>query len=241
MLAADSISLFASETSIPILGIDWHDNSDCFSFHIAEVPIELPFTKRSVLSRIARLFDPMGWLAPIVIPAKIIMQSLCLIKVGWDDELPLDISNRWQTWLQDLHTISHIKIPRWNVYTPNCDLLEIRGLWCSNLPALNSNSKCSSHNVSGQTRVAPLKTLSIPRLELCAALLLARLSTEAPMRHLSAKVRACMKFSTRHAPNYSALSFISMTIRSTFLDHVFFVICNVIASIQVLTWMLLLK
>ena len=82
---------------VPILGIDWHPSTDCFSFHIAEVLIKLPFTKRSVLSRIARLFDPMGWLAPIVITAKIIMQALWLLKFGWDEELPLHISNRWQT------------------------------------------------------------------------------------------------------------------------------------------------
>ena len=73
MLAADSITLFASETYVPILGIDWQPNTDYFSFHIEDAPFNLPFTKRSVLSRIARIFDPMGWLAPVVITAKIIM------------------------------------------------------------------------------------------------------------------------------------------------------------------------
>ena len=62
MLAIDTILLFASETSVPILGIDWLPNTDYFSFHIANTALELPFTKRSVLSRIARIFDPMGWL-----------------------------------------------------------------------------------------------------------------------------------------------------------------------------------
>ena len=127
MLAADSISLFASETSVPILGIDWQPNTDYFSFHIEDAPFDLTFTKRSVLSRIARIFDPMGWLAPVVITAKIIMQSLWILKVSWDEELPLDISNRWQTWLQDLHFISHIKIPRWSGFTPHCELVEVHG------------------------------------------------------------------------------------------------------------------
>ena len=61
MLAADSIALFASEKSVPSLGIDWHSNMDYFSFHIEHAPFKLPFTKRSVLSRIAHIFDPMGW------------------------------------------------------------------------------------------------------------------------------------------------------------------------------------
>ena len=67
----------------------------------------------------------MGWLAPIVITAKIIMQSLWILKVSWDEELPLDISKRWHTWLQDLRSISLIKIPRWSGYRPHCELLEI--------------------------------------------------------------------------------------------------------------------
>ena len=54
MLAADSIALFASETSVPILGIDWQPNTDYFSFHIEDAFSNLPFTKRSVLSRIAQ-------------------------------------------------------------------------------------------------------------------------------------------------------------------------------------------
>ena len=119
MLAADSITLFASETSVPILAIDWQPNTDYFSFHIEDDPSNLPFTKRSVLSRIAGIFDPMGWLAPTVITAKIMMQSLWILKVSWDEELPLDISNQWQTWLQDLHSVSLIKIPRWSGYTPH--------------------------------------------------------------------------------------------------------------------------
>ena len=89
--------------------------------------MELPFTKRSVLSRIARIFDPMGWLVPVVIIAKIIMQSLWIFKVGWDEDLSDEISDRWKNWLQDLSSIAEIKIPRWSGYSLQCELLEIHG------------------------------------------------------------------------------------------------------------------
>ena len=140
----------------------------------------------------------MGWLAPIVITAKIIMQSLWILKVSWDEELPLDISTRWQTWLQDLHSISLIKMPRWSGYTPQCELLEIHGFadaskfaygavvylrlmfTCVYKKLVFTRSLCIQEVLVtfqvAKTRVAPLKTLSIPRLELCAALLLARLT-----------------------------------------------------------------
>ena len=76
MLAADSIALFVSEKSVPILVIDWQPCTDYFSFLIEDAPFELLFTKHFVLSRIARIFNPIGWLAPIVITAKIIMQTV---------------------------------------------------------------------------------------------------------------------------------------------------------------------
>ena len=126
----------------------------------------------------------MGWLAPIVITAKIIMQSLWILKVSWDEELPLDISNRWQTWLQDLHSISLIKIPRWSGYTPQCEFLDIHGFADASkfaygavvyLCLIRTQEVIVTLQVA-KTLVAPLKTLSIPRLELCAALLLARLT-----------------------------------------------------------------
>ena len=126
----------------------------------------------------------MGWLAPIVITAKIIMQSLWILKVSWDEELPLDISNRWQMWLQDLRSISLIKIPRWSGYTPHCELLEIYGFADASkfaygaviyLRLIQNQNVLVSLQVA-KTRVAPLKTLIIPRLELCAAFLLARLT-----------------------------------------------------------------
>ena len=112
------------------------------------------------------------------------MQSLWILKVSWDEEVPLDISNRWQTWLKDLHSISLIKIPRWSGYTPQCELLEINGFADASkfaygaviyLRLIQTQEVVVTLQVT-KTRVAPLKTLSIPRLELCAALLLARLT-----------------------------------------------------------------
>ena len=106
-----------------------------------------------------------------------------ILKVSWDEELSLDISNRWQTWLQDTHSNSLIKIPRWSGYTSQCEFLEIHGFADASkfaygavlyLRLIQTKEVLVTLQVA-KTRVAPLNTLSIPRLELCAALLLVRL------------------------------------------------------------------
>ena len=88
MLAVAPLVLFDNSTSLAILGISWRPHNDKFRFEIDVQPLSSVVTKRSILSSIARIFDPMGWLSFIVISVKILLQSLWLLKVGWDDALP---------------------------------------------------------------------------------------------------------------------------------------------------------
>ncbi|GFX44033.1 uncharacterized protein TNCV_4118291 [Trichonephila clavipes] len=69
------------------IGASWKSQEDCFTFKIA-VELKDSYTKRCVLSAIARLFDPLGLLGPVVTRAKIFMQSLWSLKIDWIDELP---------------------------------------------------------------------------------------------------------------------------------------------------------
>ncbi|GFX63561.1 integrase catalytic domain-containing protein [Trichonephila clavipes] len=69
------------------LGMIWNPKLDCFLFRI-EQQRPTSFTKRMVLSTIARIFDPLGLLGPIITWAKIFMQRLWLLELGWSDELP---------------------------------------------------------------------------------------------------------------------------------------------------------
>ena len=88
MLALDSKTPFVSESSVPVIGISWYPREDCFRFHIDDTQFDESLTKGLALSRIARTFTPTGWLAPVVITAKILMQSLWLLETSWD-EIPL--------------------------------------------------------------------------------------------------------------------------------------------------------
>lgn len=70
------------------LGMQWDTANDQISYKIGLKKENTKITKRNVLSEIASLFDPLGLLAPVVMQAKIFMQQLWLMKIGWDEELP---------------------------------------------------------------------------------------------------------------------------------------------------------
>ena len=127
ILVIDEVKLFAQDTAVPILGIAWHTTYDCFMFHLEDVVLESPVTKHTVLSRIARLFYPLGWLGPVIIQAKILMQSLWLLKLDWDEALPEDVVCKWSTWIKELPCASIIRIPRWTGFTHQTQVIELHG------------------------------------------------------------------------------------------------------------------
>ncbi|XP_020717202.1 uncharacterized protein LOC110118833 [Ceratitis capitata] len=89
-----------------------------FHFNVQEMHVKPGYTKREVLSCVAKLFDPTGWLGPIVIEAKILMQDIWLTKIDWDDNIPRSIYVRWENFLKNYVHISKSRIPRWVRYTP---------------------------------------------------------------------------------------------------------------------------
>ena len=75
-----------AKESIKTLGLQWDPEGDCFKFSINASNTSEP-TKRIVLSTIAKIYDPLGWLSPIVIVSKLLMQQLWLDKNKWDENL----------------------------------------------------------------------------------------------------------------------------------------------------------
>lgn len=168
---------------IKTLGIAWHTVDDCFHFvvRLTETPTKL--TKRTLLSDVARLFDPIGFLAPIIITAKILFQSLWLKGLEWDDLLPEDIANEWQALRSNLNEVSTITIPRWIGTSKLNQRTEFHGFCDASTKAYAAvvfcrtefNGEYRVQLLTSKTRVAPIKTVSLPNLELCGAALLANL------------------------------------------------------------------
>lgn len=169
------------DSSVKTLGISWIPSNDYFEYKVSCEKIQR-VTKRFILSFIAKIFDPLGLLGPIVIRVKILIQKLWEQKINWDDSLPLELHNQWTDFHSQLLNVKPIKIPR-HVLSKNTKTIEIHGFadaseraygCCIYLKSSNgSYSEC--HLLCTKTRVAPLKGMTIPRLELCAAVLLAQL------------------------------------------------------------------
>ncbi|GFS61943.1 integrase catalytic domain-containing protein [Trichonephila clavipes] len=160
----------------------WDPKVDCLTYKV-KISDKVNFSKRDVLSEIARLYDPLGLIGPIVTKAKIFIQELWKIKLDWSEQLPPDAMEEWMNFYQKLAKVNNFKIPRC-ILLPSTIRIEIHGFSDASERAYAAVVYINCFNESGQSqtrllcsksRVAPLKTLTIPRLELSAALLLSRL------------------------------------------------------------------
>ncbi|XP_067332746.1 uncharacterized protein [Channa argus] len=92
------------------LGVSWCVASDQFQFRV--IVSERPLSRRGVLSTVASIFDPLGFVAPFILVGKQILQQMCQDKIGWDEPLSEDLQPRWESWLFDLQNLSDVKISR---------------------------------------------------------------------------------------------------------------------------------
>lgn len=172
---------------IKILGLTWNRQRDEFQYSVTLPPMKTPATKRNVISDIARLFDPIGWLSPTVIVAKVMIQKLWLTGLSWDESIPSNLLNEWCTYREELSLLTSIRIPRWLGTRDNNRLVELHGFCDASKMAyaavvyirvVDNTGNVTVTLVTAKTKVAPIKQISIPRLELCGAVLLARLLGE---------------------------------------------------------------
>ena len=176
LLDEDLLTLPESNNAKTI-GIRWNAKDDMFFFNAPTIERKSSYTKRTVLSEIARLFDPAGWLAPIVVSAKIIMQQIWQDNTDWDECLkPLTLL-KWNAFLQFYDIINKIKIPRWIKFSP-INKIEFHGFSDASEKAYSAALYARVTPIDGhisvtllfaKTRVAPIKVISIPKLELCGA------------------------------------------------------------------------
>lgn len=170
-------------TSYPLekaLGVHWCVEADAFKFRITLK--DKPLTRRGVLSTVGSIYDPLGLVAPVLLPGRQIFQELCKLNADWDSALPEHLQAKWEKWRNSLPLLESLEIKR--CYKPK-DFGEVKRVelhhmsdassqaygQCSYLRLVNVNGLVYCSLVMGKSRVAPLKTVTIPRLELTAAVL----------------------------------------------------------------------
>lgn len=167
-----------------VLGLSWNQISDEFSILLPKCDQFPSFTKRTVLSTIAQMFDPLGLIAPVVVIAKIIMQKIWISKMDWDDKLSEILLTEWTKFIKNISSLADLKISRCLFLNNSISKIEIHGFSDASLKAygcclyirtLYKDKTVSCRLICAKTRVAPVQTISLPRLELNACLLLAKL------------------------------------------------------------------
>ncbi|KAK3754770.1 hypothetical protein QZH41_007277 [Actinostola sp. cb2023] len=166
------------------LGVRWQVESDKFGFKITAK--DKPPTRRGILSIVSSVYDPLGFVARFIFTAKTILQDLCRKKLGWDDVVPDEDLERWNKWVQDLPKLEQFTVDRCLKPRDHGDVLSsqlhhfsdasLKGYGAvSYIRTVNTQGDIHCSFVTAKSRLTPLKLVTIPRLELSAAVVSTRL------------------------------------------------------------------
>ncbi|XP_037930364.1 uncharacterized protein LOC119665129, partial [Teleopsis dalmanni] len=165
------------------LGLLWLPKSDSFRIKVNSRD-HSHTTKRSMSSDLAHIYDPLGLIGPILVTGKILLQGAWQLKLDWDDDLPSEIRKQWTSYREDLALLDNATVVR-HVFSSQgyshvelhafCDASEKAYGAAVYIRTVQKDKTIKLNLLCSRSRVAPIKSQTIPRLELCAALLAAEL------------------------------------------------------------------
>nr|XP_037872500.1 uncharacterized protein LOC119629716 [Bombyx mori] len=173
---------FSPDSYLKILGLNWLPAEDVFTFTVNLRNREC--TKRNILSVIARIWDLMGFVAPVTLWAKLIIKSLWANNIDWDETPRPEIVAAWHRFVSELPILENVRIPRHTGIVIEC-IVSLLGFADASEKAYGGvvylhvyfpqTNKFTITLVCAKSRVAPLRCVSLARLELCGNLILAKL------------------------------------------------------------------
>jgi hypothetical protein len=181
-----------------VLGLVWDPENDNFTFRLNfhKVKEEISSgavtpTKREVLKLVMSIFDPLGFLSHFTMKAKVLLQSIWRSEVGWDDPITERQESVWRHWIAELQYITIVQIPRCYDVDYNKSEVQLHVFVDASEAAfsavcyfrISNGDRVTTALVGAKSKVAPLKQLSIPRLELQGALLGTRLAASLTRGH----------------------------------------------------------
>ncbi|XP_058456637.1 uncharacterized protein LOC131434033 [Malaya genurostris] len=113
------VSNIDEKTIVKTLGVAWNPKEDCFSFCVPSynAVLQQPITLRSILNEVARIYDPLELIGPVLTTAKLFLREIAAITTDWDAPLPELIEKRWKSFRENLLKLNDLKIPRWILST----------------------------------------------------------------------------------------------------------------------------
>jgi len=181
--ASDAVLDLDKDGTAKTLGVEWNQAKDVLQYSI-RIARPLSCTKRLMLAGIARIFDPLGLLAPVILTAKLLIQEIWKLQLDWDESLPSDIFTKWSSYIADIQSLNGFGVRRWIIGEVADTEIQLHGFCdaseraygaCVYVRSCGRSNLIQSQLLCAKSRVAPLKALSIPRLELCGAQLLVQL------------------------------------------------------------------
>ena len=182
---AKEVKDITSEMSSKALGIRWEVTSDCFYYVSENMSDKSTITRRIMLSQVSGMYDPLVLISPIVLEGRMLFQEATRLKLNWDMPVPKGLSNKWLCWLNSLSELKSLRFERCVIpekFTEGaaelhtfCDASEKGYGACTYIRIINATGLIHVALLVGKGRVAPLKQITIPRLELCAAVVAVKL------------------------------------------------------------------
>lgn len=179
----DNLVLFQNGEHLKTLGIVWDSKQDLLRYSINVTSSSNKVTKRTILSTISQIFDPLGLVGPALIRAKIIIQSLWKLQLSWDEEVPNVLKQLWIEFSNQISCLNKVQIERLAII-PESKHIELYGFSdssekaygaCIYLCPVDTLGKREIRLLTAKSKVAPAKKLTLPRLEYLAVFLLAKL------------------------------------------------------------------
>lgn len=163
------------------LGIMWRASEDSLFFCASKFD-DRTLSKRSILRKVATIFDPLGFLTPFSVTGRLLIQRLWSAGIDWDEHLPPDIENDARRWLVEVDKLGEIEVERSLKVRENTALhifvdASTMAYGAVSYAFSDSSSRIHQRMIAAKSKVAPLKSISVPRLELMAAIVGVRLAS----------------------------------------------------------------
>jgi len=183
LIETENLLISPSDKPIKALGLHWDVSQDSFNIATPKVT-DQQVTKRTIASNLGKVYDILGFFSPVTITGKILLKQLWQLQLGWDATPPSQISETWKGWLAQLEVLASHPIPRRYSLRNDVAQQSLHGFADASqdaygaviyLKITHSDDTATTSIVMSKARVVPLKGLTIPRAELTAAHMMAKL------------------------------------------------------------------